>query len=117
LSSRYSAADDIEGSAQIQSLLEDIWVARFAKTRKGLESTEIIGYALRWNNLTGLEVNHLRQFLVPAIDHFHRLGETPDETDDGSSSSSSSTSVGGRHTALDVSNGSTDPPPRKLRRR
>ena len=131
----FSAPDDIEESAKIQSILEDIWVARFAKTRKGLEGMEIHTlFALRvyllpillflkarshslslakWNNLTGLEVNHLRQFLGPAIDHFHKLLGEVDEPD----ASASSGSMFSQRQTDSVGSDSVDPPPRKLRRR
>ncbi|KAF1332881.1 DNA replication complex gins protein psf2, partial [Globisporangium splendens] len=74
-----NAAEDIEHVEHIRSLLEDIQNVRQDKIRNGLYkiSSDVqnggTAYAIQMNNISALEINSVRQFMVGSLNKFYRL--------------------------------------------
>ncbi|KAL6051981.1 DNA replication complex GINS protein PSF2 [Balamuthia mandrillaris] len=111
-----SAAEDIKDCQQVQSLLEDIWNARFLKNRNGLEALQINNLiAVKSSNLSALEINYIRQLTTPVFDQLQRLLKVRDGEE--LTSSSATSGLYSQSQSQSESAPSSEPPPRKLRRR
>ncbi|TMW65739.1 hypothetical protein Poli38472_008381 [Pythium oligandrum] len=75
------AAEDIEQVEHIRSLLEDIQNVRQDKIRNGLYkiANDVqsggTAYAIQMNNISALEINSVRQFMVGSLNKFYRLAK------------------------------------------
>jgi GINS complex subunit 2 len=109
------AWDDMEQPHKLQSIIEDIWLTRAEKRRKGLDGLDLTNlFAVKMNNVSALEINHFRQTALLALEQIHtilaaqegRVGEAAGVSSDSAYSQSQS------------SQSAADPadPPRKLRR-
>ncbi|TYZ66032.1 hypothetical protein PybrP1_009048 [[Pythium] brassicae (nom. inval.)] len=83
-----NAAEDIEHVEHIRSLLEDIQNVRQDKIRNGLYkiSSDVqnggSAYAIQMNNISALEINSVRQFMVGSLNKFYRLTTLNKDTGD-----------------------------------
>lgn len=66
------AHDDIPNVYMVRSLIEDIRDVRFHKVEMGLETISARTYALRFTNLSAMEVNIVRPFTVRALQAFYK---------------------------------------------
>lgn len=72
------ARDDIPDIYLVRSLIEDIRDVRFHKVETGLESLDSRTHAVKLKNLSAMEVNLVRPFIVRALQTFYKH-DTGDE--------------------------------------
>lgn len=66
------ARDDIPDVYMVRSLIEDIRNVRFQKVEAGLESISGRTHAVKLKNLSAMEVNIVRPFIVRALQAFYK---------------------------------------------
>ncbi|KAJ7563681.1 hypothetical protein O6H91_03G120600 [Diphasiastrum complanatum] len=64
--------DDISDFYLIRSLVEDVRDVRFHKVEKGLETLSGRTHAVKLKNLSAMEVNLIRPFIVKALESFYK---------------------------------------------
>ncbi|KAJ3676430.1 hypothetical protein LUZ60_003842 [Juncus effusus] len=67
-----NAHDDIPDVYMVRSLIEDIRNVRFHKVETGLESISGRTHAVKLKNLSAMEVNIVRPFMVRALQAFYK---------------------------------------------
>jgi GINS complex protein helical bundle domain len=73
LVSLFSASDDLEGVAQLRTLIADIQDVRAYKVRTGLSTIQSGTMYIKLNNLSDMEINSMRPFVLAAMDKFRML--------------------------------------------
>ncbi|CAH0486756.1 unnamed protein product [Peronospora farinosa] len=76
-----NAPEDLDQSEHIRSLLEDLQNVRQDKIRNGL--SKIAGdvqsgetaFVIQMNNISALEINSVREFMLGSLDQFYRLSQ------------------------------------------
>ncbi|GAB4827472.1 DNA replication complex GINS protein PSF2 [Ancistrocladus abbreviatus] len=66
------ARDDIADTYMVRSLIEDIRDVRFHKVETGLETISSRTYAVKLKNLSAMEVNIVRPFMVRTLQAFYK---------------------------------------------
>uniref|UniRef100_A0A0D6QZB7 DNA replication complex GINS protein PSF2 n=1 Tax=Araucaria cunninghamii TaxID=56994 RepID=A0A0D6QZB7_ARACU len=79
------ARDDIPDIFLVRSLIEDIRNVRFHKVETGLESLDSRTHAVKLKNLSAMEVNLVRPFIVRALQAFYKHDTGDQQGLDGSS--------------------------------
>ncbi|XP_047328144.1 DNA replication complex GINS protein PSF2 [Impatiens glandulifera] len=74
------ARDDIADVYMVRSLIEDIKDVRFHKIGTGLEKISERTSALKFKNVSAMEVNIVRPFVVKTLETFYKL-DSPDGQD------------------------------------
>jgi len=72
------ASDEVRNPAQIRATIEDIWNRRASKVRDGLQKlgAEVEGVSgVHLNNLSAMEINKIRPFIVKAMGQFYKLSK------------------------------------------
>lgn len=64
--------DDIQNMYMVRSLIEDIRDVRFHKVESGLETISGRTHAVKLKNLSAMEVNIVRPFMVRALQSFYK---------------------------------------------
>lgn len=77
------ASDDIRNSAQIRAIIEDIWNRRASKVRDGLQTIGAGISGIHLNNLSAMEINKIRPFIVKAMDQFFKLSQKTEAESNG----------------------------------
>ncbi|CAM6128224.1 unnamed protein product [Calypogeia fissa] len=67
-----NARDDIDDVYLVQSLIEDVRNVRFHKVQAGLQTLKGKQHAVKLKNLSAMEVNLIRPFIVRALQSFYK---------------------------------------------
>ncbi|KAH7463838.1 hypothetical protein PRIC1_006458 [Phytophthora ramorum] len=95
-----NAPEDLDQGEHVRSLLEDLQNVRQDKIRKGLSkiADDVQGgetaFAIQMNNISALEINSVREFMIGSMDQFYRLSQLTEGAEDENDTQTQSQSQG-----------------------